>query len=122
MGRQNKLSKLSDRDEEQLAKLSKKERALAVEGKPDGTDVQLLTLLFNIYDKETRGGLMRFFKELEVERAFIPNLKPIDKAETFKYSFPKDLEAEVRHWWPSIWTNKEHARWFLKRFPGFRCG
>jgi hypothetical protein len=117
-----KLSKLSDNDEAKLAKLSKKDRAQAVDGQPDQTDIDTLTLLFTIYDKETGGKLMRHFEQLKIERAFIPKLKPIEKAETFKYSFPKDLEEEVRHWWPSIWTNKEHARWFLKKFPGFRAG
>lgn len=122
MGKQKRLSKLSENDEAKLAKLSKKERSKAVDGQPDQSDYDLLNLLFTIYNKETRGGLDRFYTELRIERAFIPNIKDIDKAETFKYSFPKDLESEVRHWWPSIWTNREHARWFLKKFPGFRAG
>jgi len=117
-----RLSKLSDSDEAKLAKLSKKERAQAVDGKPDESDIRLLNMLFGIYEKETHGGLTRFFNELRMERAFIKNLPDIKTAETFSFSFPADLEEEVRHWWPSIWTNREHARWFLKKYPQFRKG
>lgn len=123
MGKKKRTaSKLSASDEAMLAKLSKRDRAKAVDGKPDGTDVRMLSMLFGIYEKETHGGLTKFFNELRLERAFIKNLSDIDTAETFSYSFPRDLEDEVRHWWPTIWTNKEHARWFLKRFPQFRKG
>lgn len=122
MGRRKKLSKLSDNDEAKLAKLSKKERSLAVDGKPDATDIRLLSMLFGIYEKETRGGLSRFFTEMRMERALIKDVPDIRTAETFAFSFPRDLEEEVRHWWPSLWTNREHARWFLKKFPQFRKG
>lgn len=122
MGKINKLSKLSDADEAKLSKLSKKERSKASYGKPDDTDIKMLSSLFGIYEKETRGGLKRFFNELRLERAFIKNMKPIETAETFAFSFPSDLESVVRHWWPTIWTNREHARWFLTKFPQFRKG
>lgn len=122
MVRKKKLSKLSDNDEAILAKLSKKDRAKAVEGKPDATDERLLGMLFGIYEKETHGGLTKFFQEMRIERSFIKDLPDIRTAERFTFSLPRDLEEEVRHWWPSIWTNKEHARWFVRKFPGFRKG
>lgn len=115
-------SVLSDSEEKQLAKKGSKARAEASYGKPDDTDIQNLNILFETYDKVTGGGLKRFINELAVERAFIPNLPPIDSAERFKFSFPADLEGEVRHWWPTLWTDKEHARWFVKHYPRFRSG
>ena len=122
MVKKRRPSILSDDDEEKLSKLSKKERAQAVYGKPDSTDVRLLSELFGLYEKHTHGKLTEFLKELEMERTFIPNLQPITTAEKFKYSFPADLEEELRHWWPSIWTEKDHARWLLTKFPQFRSG
>jgi len=117
-----KLSKLSDNDELALSKLSKKDRSKAVDGQPDATDERLLNMLFGIYEKETRGGLTRFLNELRLERAFIKNLKDIRTAETFAFSFPADLEEEVRHWWPTLWTEREHARRFIRKYPQFRKG
>jgi hypothetical protein len=66
--KKNKLSVLSDSDEAALAKLSKKERALAVSGKPDDEDIRNLTILFETYDKLTFGRLKRMAKDNEVER------------------------------------------------------
>jgi len=118
-----KLSKLTDNDEDKLSKLSIKERAKASYGKPDAQDVMDLAAIFEAYEKATGGGLTRFFKELDVERAFIPDLKPIEEAERFKYSFPDlELETYIRTYFPTIWTNNDHARWFLTKFPGFRAG
>lgn len=123
MGKINKVSKLSDSDEAELKKLSKKERSQAVDGKPDFTDVENLRAIFEAYDKATGGRLRRFFDELAVERTFIKNLKPVETAEKFKYSFPDaELEGYIRKYFPSIWTNNDHARWFLRWFPGFRSG
>lgn len=123
MGKTNKVSKLSDSDEAKLKKLSKKERSQAVEGKPDFSDIENLRAIFEAYNKAKGGALKRFMDELRVERAFIKNLEPIERAEKFKYSFPDlELETYIRTYFPTIWTNKEHARWFLKWFPGFRSG
>lgn len=123
MGRKPKLSKLSDADEDKLSKLSKKQRSQASYGKPDFQDVEDLRAIFETYDKVTGGKLRRHFEELALERAAIPRLEPIDKAERFKYSFPDlDLEDYIRTYFPTIWTDNEHARWFLRYFPGFRAG
>lgn len=124
MGKTNKVSKLSDSDESKLKKLSKKERSQAVEGKPDFTDVENLRAIFEAYDKATGGRLRKFMDELKVERAFIPNLEEdVMHAERFKFSFPDaELEDYIRTYFPTIWTNQDHARWFLKWFPGFRSG
>lgn len=123
MGKKHKLSKLSDSDEEQLGKLSKKERALAVDGKWDRTDVENLTLLFRTYDKHTQGRLTRFIKQNQVERAANNRAmteQSIDKAEHLSFFLPKDLQDEVEKYWPTIWSNKDHLRSFLKAFPELR--
>lgn len=122
MGKKNKLSKLSDADEEKLSKLSKKERSLAVEGKPDATDIQMLDAIFSTYKKAAPGMLRYHISDIALERAAIRNLPSIETAERFTFSLPQDLEEVVRHWFPSIWTNKEHARWFVKNYPQFRKG
>jgi len=124
MGKTNKVSKLSDNDEAKLKKLSKKERSEASYGKPDFTDVENLRAIFETYNKVKGGALKGFMDELAVERTFIPNLeKDIMHAERFKFSFPDaELEDYIRTYFPTIWTNQEHARWFLKWFPGFRAG
>lgn len=123
MAKKNKLSKLSDSDEAALSKLSKKERALAVDGKWDQTDVDNLTILFKTYDKYTRGRLTRMVKDNQIERALNNrNLyeKPVETAENLSFFLPKDLQSEVEKYWPTLWTNKEHLRQFLKAFPEFR--
>ena len=117
-----KLSKLSDNDEAKLAKLSKKERAQAVDGQPDMTDIEMLDAIFSTYQKAAPGLLREHIKQVAFERALVPNLPDIRTAEKFAFSLPQDLEEVVRHWFPSIWTNREHARWFVTKFPQFRKG
>lgn len=118
-----KLSKLSDSDEAALAKLSKKERTLAVSGQPDQEDVDNLTILFRTYDHATGGRLTKMIKQNAVEKALNNrNLteKSAKTAETLSFFMPRDLQEEMEKYWPSIWSNKEHLRWFLSRFPEFR--
>lgn len=123
MAKKKKLSKLSDSDEAALAKLSKKERSLAVDGKWDHTDIENLTLLFATYDKYTQGRLTRMIKDNQAERALNNrNLyeQPIGTAENLSFFLPKDLQSEVEKYWPTLWTNKNHLRQFLRAFPELR--
>jgi len=123
MGKKPRASKLSDSDEASLAKLSRKERSLAVSGVPDETDVAGLNALFETYDKCTSGRLRRFLDEVRLERALNSrdgNEKSVDSAENLAFAMPQDLQEEVEKYWPTIWTNPEHLRWFLKKFPKFR--
>lgn len=123
MAKKRKLSKLSDSDEAALSKLSKKERSLAVTGDWDHTDVENLTILFRTYDHATQGRLTRMIKDNQAERALNSrNLyeEPIETAENLSFFLPKDLQEEVEKYWPSLWTNKEHLRKFLKAFPMLR--
>lgn len=123
MGKKNKLSILSDADEASLKGLSNKKRAVAVDGKPDQTDIDNLTILFETYNKAQGGRLMRMMKQNAVERS-LNNIaiteKPIDTAAQLSFWMPKDLQEVVEEYWPTIWTNKAHLRWFLGHFPGFR--
>lgn len=123
MGRKPKASKLSDSDEAALGKLSRKERALAVSGTPDETDIYNLNVLFETYDKITGGQLRRFLEQTRLERALNnrdTKEVSVDKAENLAFAMPKDLQEEMEKYWPTIWTNPDHLRWFLRKFPKFR--
>lgn len=117
----HKLSKLSERDEEALSKLSRKERSKAVEGTPDQQDIDDLTALFTTYDKFTGDMIKKMAADVATERAINNReLEPIETAEKLSFWMPKDLQEEVETYWPTIWSNKDHLRWFLKNFPIFR--
>lgn len=123
MGKKNKLSILSDADEAALKGKSAKQRAVAVEGQPDMTDVANLRILFETYNKERGGLLMRMMKDNATERS-LNNIAihedPIATAKKLSFWMPKDLQEVVEEYWPTIWTNPDHLRWFLTYFPGFR--
>lgn len=119
----SKLSKLSERDEQSLGKMSRKERVKAVEGVPDDEDIKNLSTLFNTYNQVTGGLLRNMADSVKMERALNSKVleeKSIDDSETLAMWMPKDLQEEVEKYWPSIWTNPKHLRWFLKNFPVFR--
>ena len=121
--KQNKLSKLSERDEASLGKMSRKERVKAVSGTPDDEDILNLSVLFNTYNQVTGGLLRRMADSAKMERALNSRAieeKSIDDSETLAMWMPKDLQEEVEKYWPSLWTNPSHMRWFLKAFPVFR--
>jgi hypothetical protein len=112
-----KLSKLSASDEESLKKLSKKERSKASYGKPDNTDIKNLTAMFDLYERYNPGKLQRMRENYALERAF---KKSDPKAENkMLFWMPEDLQNFMEDYFPTIWTNKEHAEWFVKHFPGF---
>ena len=118
-----RLSPLSDRDEAALAKLNRKERAIAVSGKPDQTDRENLVRLFETYDLHTGGRLRKMLTDVRLERALNSRdarEENVETAESLAFVMPKDLQEEMEKYWPTIWTNKEHLRWFLKNFPMFR--
>ena len=122
MAKKYKSSKLTASDEDFLAKGSKKERSIAVDGKPDQYDVDNLTAIFEAYDRYTGGRLSRLKEENRLTRALNNKHKeaPIATAEKFSFFMPQDLQDYIEALFPSIWTNKEHTRWFLKKFPEFR--
>lgn len=120
--KKDKVSKLSAGDEESLSKLSKKKRAQAVDGKPDSSDVENLTRLFELYDQTTGGLLRRMVNDNRMERALNDKSREPDvaTAENLSFFMPKDLQEFMEKYYPTIWTNREHLRWFLKTFPMFR--
>jgi hypothetical protein len=123
MGKRARASKLSDSHEDALSKLSKKQRSLAVSGVPDESDVHNLNILFETYDKVTGGKLRKFLDEIRLERALNnrdADEVSVDKAENLAFAMPQDLQEEVEKYWPTLWTNPDHLRWFLKKFPKFR--
>lgn len=123
MGKRARASKLSDSDEAALSKLSKKQRSLAVSGVPDESDVYNLNVLFETYDKVTGGKLRRFLDEIRLERTLNnrdAKELSVDKAENLAFAMPQDLQEEVEKYWPTLWTNPDHLRWFLRKYPKFR--
>lgn len=125
MAKKKKLSALSDSDEAQLSKLSRKERAQASYGKPDDTDIRNLTALFELYEKYNPGKLRRMRDNYAVEKALKvtkPFVKGIKSDElSMAFWMPEDLQNFMEQYFPTIWTNKDHARWFIKHFPGFKA-
>lgn len=126
LAKKKKLSVLSDQDEAALNKLSKKERANAVSGKPDETDTRNLTELFRLYEQANPGRLMRMKGDYEVQKALQENTKPYVKginSNELKMFFwmPRDLQEFMEQYYPTIWTNKSHAEWFVKHFPIFKA-
>lgn len=123
MSQKKKLSKLSASDEAALAKLSKKQRQLAVDGVPDQSDVDNLDMLFGMYDRATGGGLKRFLSNMQFEKAANGRTLTeisVDKSEFLTFAMPRDLQEFMEKYYPTIWSNKDHLRWFLKKFPAFR--
>jgi hypothetical protein len=125
MAKKPRLSKLSDSDEEYLSTKARKQRSEAVSDKArfDQTDVENMQRLFAMYDRYTGGRLRKMIADNKLEVALNNKEQkwgPIESAEKFAFFFPKDLQEEVEKYWPSLWTNKEHARQFLKKFPEFR--
>jgi hypothetical protein len=123
MGRKARASKLSESDEAALSELSRKERAVAVSGVPDQSDIDNLNILFETYDRMTGGKLRKFLDDVRLERAL--NNRDgrevsVDKAENLAFAMPQELQEEVEKYWPTIWTNPNHLRWFLKHFSKFR--
>lgn len=125
MPKKKSISKLSERDEDYFKPRSLKERREAVDGKPDMRDVEDLHRLFMLYDKSSGGKLKRFCDQLAVERALNNRDKSITAergviGERFAFALPQDLQVFLERYYPTLWTNQEHARWFVKRFPMFR--
>lgn len=125
MPKKKSISKLSERDEDYFKPRALKERKEAVDGKPDQRDVDDLHDLFALYDKSTGGKLKRFCRDLGVERALNNRDQAIVRergvvGERFTFALPQDLQLFLERYYPTLWTNQEHARWFVKRFPQFR--
>lgn len=118
----DKLSKLSNRDEEYFRSKALKQRKEAVAGKPDYRDVEDLERLFSLYNRSTGGRLRKFCDALATERALngrlhVPNVM---KSESFTFALPQDLQQFLERYYPTIFSNKEHARWFIRHFPVFQ--
>lgn len=126
-GKNKKLSVLSDNDEAALAKLGKKHRADAVTGQPDQSDIDNLTELFRLYEQANPGKLAKMKQDYDTqvslsEKVKSPAVKGVNSHElTFSFWMPRDLQEFVEQYYPTLWTNKTHMEWFLKRFPIFRA-
>jgi hypothetical protein len=123
----DRLSVLSNSEEEDLSKLSLKERAKAVTGKPDDSDIRNITELIRLYEASHPGLLRRMKQDYDTQRAmneYMP--KPAIRGVTSDlirpgFWLPKDLQEFMERYYPTLWTNQKHVEWFIKRFPVFKA-
>ena len=125
MVKKEKVSKLTESDENYFKAFATKERKHAVDGEPDQDDVYNLQKLFEMYDKSTMGKLKRFCNQLAAERALNKRDEQFThdrgvKGETLAFALPQELQQFMERYYPTIWTNPKHARWFVTKFPQFR--
>lgn len=119
-------SKLSTADELALSKLANKQRAQAVDGQPDQSDIDNLNRLFSEYETAHPGRLERMRKDYAMQKALKektakPVVKGVKANEMYiGFWMPGDLQQIVEKYWPTIWTNHAHREWFVKNYPGFK--
>lgn len=126
MAKKKKLSVLSDNDESSLSKLSKKERAKAIDGKPDDSDIRNISELLRLYEKSHPGLLKKMKADYDLQNALKDKPKPFVKgvgSEGLRMAFwlPRDFQEFLEIYYPSLWSNKDHANWFIKQFPIFKA-
>lgn len=120
-----KLSVLSDSDETELKKLAKKDRGKAVTGKPDQTDINNINHLLRLYEQSNPGLLKRMKHDYDLQKGLGDVHKPVfrgldSKELTFSFWMPRDLQEFMEQYYPTIWSNKSHAEWFIKNYPIFK--
>jgi len=111
-------------DEEYFVGKAMKERAAAVQGEPDQTDIDSINRLLSEYEKAHPGRLEAMRKDYQMQKAAgetLPKPQGI-KSDDLKMAFwmPKDLMEVFEKYWPTIWTNRKHMEWFLENYPGFK--
>lgn len=104
-----------------------KTRAVAVSGKPDQTDVDNINFILARYEEAHPGRLRRMQKDHSVSKALKEKLpKPKVKGVAFDemtmaFWMPQDLQEIFEKYFPSIWTDKRHMEWFLRKYPVFKA-
>jgi len=120
-----KLSKLSTSDEAALSKLSRKERVNAVYGKPDQSDIDNINELLRLYERSQPGAIKKMKADYDMQtitKEWVPKPRGITSNDLrFAFWLPRDLQEFMEIYYPSIWTNKEHADWFIKHYPIFKA-
>lgn len=115
----------SSSESTQMSKKSRKEIGKEIGGNPDEWDQKNLQRLIDTYEKAFPGRLKRMKEDERVEAALSNRTKDfgvISKESDLRVAFwmPEDLQEVIERGYPSLWTNKKHIAWFLKRFPLFK--
>lgn len=105
-------------------KLSIKEQGQQIGGNPDEWDYKNIKQLIDSYEQAYPGRLKKMKEDVVVEAALSGRTKDygeISKDSEMRVAFwlPEDLQMVIERGYPSIWTNKKHATWFIKKFPIF---
>jgi hypothetical protein len=124
MAKQGLKSNLSSADEANHQKVSLKEVGQNIGGNPDKWDYENLKKLIDTYDKAFPGRLKKMKEDVMIEAALSGRTKDygvISKDSDMRVGFwlPEDLQQVIERGYPSFWTNKKHAAWFIKKFPLF---
>lgn len=108
-----------------LDKLSRKEIGKGIGSNPDDWDYRNIATLVEIYDKAHPGRIKRMKSDYDVEYALSARgahgVVASQSDTRLAMWLPGDLQEVLERGYPSIWTNKKHLRWFLRKFPQFRA-
>ena len=115
----------SSGEETAMGKKSLKEQGKDIGGDPDEWDRKNLEMIIEIYRKAFPGRLESMANDVKVEAALSGRTKDfgeISKDSELRVGFwlPEDLQAVIERGYPSLWTNKKHAQWFMNNFKEFR--
>lgn len=114
----------SGAEESKLGKMSVKEKGKAIGGTPDEWDKKNIQDLIDSYDKAYPGRLKAMKSDVDVETALSGRTVhgEISKESELRVGFwlPEDLQMVMEQGYPSLWTNKKHAQWFMNNFKIFR--
>lgn len=117
------LNVSSSDEASKLKKLSKKEIGKNIGGDPDDWDYNNIKVLMDSYEKAYPGRLQRMSNDYRLEYALSGRDKygivSGDADRRLVMWMPADLEQVVSASYPSLWTNKKHMAWFIRRFPIF---
>lgn len=111
-------------EEASLGKLSIKEKGQQVGGNPDEWDYKNLVMLIESYEQAYPGRLKKMKEDVVMEARLSGRTKDygvISEESEMRVAFwlPEDLQMVIEKGYPSFWTNKKHAAWFIKKFPLF---
>lgn len=110
---------------EEIGKRSQKEIGKDIGSVPDEWDYKNLKVLIESYEKAYPGILRKLESDAKVELALSTRDNTYSvfnkESEGRKMMWlPQELQEVLEAAYPSLWTNKDHLHWFLKRFPQFR--
>ena len=110
----------------ELGKHGKQGLMSDVIGMPDAEDEAFIANLIKIHEKMT-GGLLAYTVR-EARREFEAGAKgsmrnedaTVNKSSnmTYDYEFPASFVAMVERYYPTMFRDREHFRWFKRKLPG----